>query len=65
VLTQHLCDANREKPNMLRTLLPTSASANTADDSLNAQWRERIVSAIGVSLAVLVVAGVAVLMGMA
>ena len=48
---------------MLRN--PFLTSAPTADTALSLQRREGIVSAIGVSLAVLVVAGVAVLMGMA
>ena len=50
---------------MLRHLFPTLARSETRDADLDPQMAERISSAIGISLAVLIVVGVAVLMGMA
>lgn len=49
----------------LRAPAATAAPAETADDELQAGWGERIVTVIATSVAVLIVASIAVLMGMA
>jgi len=49
----------------LRASAAAAASADTQDDGLHVSWGERIVTVIATSVAVLIVASIAVLMGMA
>lgn len=49
----------------LRSSAATAAPAEAADDGMQASWGERIVTVIATSIAVLIVASIAVLMGMA